>query len=250
MSARTLKRFAVGQRLFRRTTFYMILAGARLVQTLTEQQIVSKSQIPTPQWLLQECIRKRIYVSQQIIIILMAVLDPVQVELHLRRRMRRKGRLGPGPDYVWNIGTFCELQQYGISCNVCVDEYSGNVIFANICKANSSDSELLNFYTKVVKMRKGCPVLLKIKSNLNCNEFNRVSGTQVIVARNTPAFCLQLEKFWKYLRSRIKRWPILCSSLQKDGLLATNDLSWQRQIRQIQVTEGNSLKRKYRGTSL
>ena len=209
ISMRTLMRRLNRQKFVKRPTLSETISAAEVVKNGIEEQIYMSGQIPTLKWMVRRCNDGRISVSEQRIKILMQILDPVKTESRLRREIRRKGCIGLGPDYIWHIGAFCVFYEIGIYIYFGIDGFSKKIIFAQVSKSKSHESQIRRFYARIIKRQKGCPMFLKLHAELHGTTCGGV-----------------LETLRRYIWNRhFKDWSRFCSNLRSKLGLHFDDCS-------------------------
>lgn len=104
-------------------------------------------------WMHQRCLLAGYRVSRETVAGLLSILDPEEVELRKRKRLRRREYYAKGPNYLWHVHSYDKLKNYGICINSCIEGYSKKIIWCEVTKS-SSDPRIVagHFISSVEKM--------------------------------------------------------------------------------------------------
>ena len=228
ISMRTLMRHLGVIQKRRKRTPSSIIHAASFIEKKIRNHLHAFRGIPESDLIFEACVYERIEITKDTVEILTKILDPVNTEYRLRRKMRRTGFIGHGPDYIWHVGRFSDLKQCGYSILVCMDGFSGYIILASLFKINDWESEIARFFLKIIKMRKGYPVLMKGNLSTQSDYLDRIqdclSGMHGFI-NDTRSCHLRLKQFWKCVQSRsLQAWlNIYASSKKEDQFINCSD---------------------------
>ncbi|KAJ8312218.1 hypothetical protein KUTeg_009591 [Tegillarca granosa] len=80
-------------------------------------------------WIHSKCIQHGFVVSQDTVRQLVHIIDPEGIENRMRRRLKRRRYVNPGPNAMWHIDGYDKLARYGIYIHGCFDGYSRKIIW-------------------------------------------------------------------------------------------------------------------------
>ena len=218
ISMRTLKRILRSENLFRKKFRADISETALFVQ----DKLLSEGRYQGYRWMHLQCIQKGLNVSRDTIQILMKLLDPVGVEMRLKKRLRRRQYFAKGPNFLWHLDSYDKLKRYGLCINGCIDGFSRNIIWLNAYNTSSNPRVIAGYYMESVSMRKGCPSFVRGDKG---TENGHVAAMQnfltdknsFIYGRSTGN--QRIEMFWKHLRNECcQLWIDSLGVVADDGL--------------------------------
>ena len=223
VSKRTVDRCLVGQQRSRDNSHFTILSAVSLIEKEIKKQLSALQNIPDSAFIHRRCIRDSIAITKYTVEILMEILDPVKVESRLRRKIRRQGSIGPGPDYIWHIGYCPGLHQYGLNLHACMDGFSGYIVFANACTVHSTGQRVADSYLQTVEMCNGCPVCIIGNNGLKSDKLAQMQT--ILTGANTflqtqNVKVSGLQAFWKFVRDHFtQRKTITSANWMKEEIL-------------------------------
>ncbi|XP_067660094.1 uncharacterized protein [Haliotis asinina] len=175
-----------------------------------------------------KCLQSGICVPRDVVMLLLQILDPEGVEARKRRRLRRRQYLSRGPNNVWHIDSYDKLKPYGMAINGCIDGFSRNIIWLDVCKTNSDPKVIAGYYIGAVQRLGGCPQ--RIRADMG-SENSYVEQMQIFLRRNheddlsgANSFMYgksthnqRIEWFWGILRKQLAQyWMDLFKSFQDE----------------------------------
>ena len=217
ISMRTLKRNLRAQGLFRRRFHTDLLTVALFI----EEQVSNSGHQQGYRWMHLRCIQQGMTVSRDTVQVLMQILDPIGVELRLKRRLRRREYFARGPDYLWHIDSYDKLKKFGLCINGCIDGFARQIIWVIVYKTASNPRVVAGYYMDAVAARKGCPTRMRgdmgTENGHVAQMQNFMSGKEsFIYGRSTSN--QRIEMFWSFLRKQCCQfWIDMLSSLQDNG---------------------------------
>ncbi|OWF51202.1 uncharacterized protein LOC110449483 [Mizuhopecten yessoensis] len=218
ISLRTLKRILRGEGLFRRKFHTDILDAALFIQ----EKITSIGNQQGYRWMHLQCLHQGITIPRDNVQFLMQLLDPIGVELRLRKRLRRRRYFSKGPDFLWHVDAYDKLKRYGLCISGCIDGFSRHLIWLNVYTTSSDPRVIAGYYMEAVDSRKGCPSLMR---GDNGTENGHVAQMQNFMTRNNTFIFgrstanQRIEMFWFFLRKQCcQYWMDALGVLADEGL--------------------------------
>lgn len=225
VSTSTLKRKLKSLRLFRRKKYSDIIEVALFIM----QQQEASGVLHGYRWMHLKCIQAGLSIPRDTVNELMKVLDPVSVQSRLRRNLKRRRYVSPGPNFVWHVDSYDKLKPYGIAINGCLDGYSRYVVWLEASTTNSDPKVIASYFMTAVERRKGCP--MRLRTDLG-TENSYIKTMQMFLRReHADAFAgeksyiagasthnQRIEWFWGLLRKQMAQFYMdLFSDLSLNG---------------------------------
>lgn len=224
-SVRTLKRKMKRLGLFRRKNYSELIQAASFI---SEQQETSGA-LHGYRWMHMKCIQNGLKIPRDTVYGLMKVLDPIGMDLRLRRRLTRRKYRSRGPNFVWHIDGYDKLKPYGIAIHGCIDGYSRLILWLEAASTNNDPKVVANYFINAVKERGGCPsrvradlgtenvYIANIQHFLRRNQNDEFSGERSFLPGKSTQN-QRIEWFWGLLRKEMAQFYIdLFKNLERDG---------------------------------
>lgn len=92
--------------------------------------------------------------------LLLKELDPDNVKLRRKRRLRRRKYINPGCNHTWHIDGHDKLKPFGFSIHACIDGFSRKLIWLEVAPSNKLPEIIAKYYTIAIN-KFGLPKCLK-----------------------------------------------------------------------------------------
>lgn len=157
ISVRHLIRILHRNGLYRKRNDGDILEAASFID---EQQNTSGS-LHGYRWMHEKCKQKGFKIHKEDVRCLLSILNPENVALRQRHRLRRRRYFSKGPNYIWHMDSYDKLRPFGICINGCIDGFSRKIIWLNAYYTSSNPSLIASYYMESVKELEGCPAVMR-----------------------------------------------------------------------------------------
>lgn len=104
-----------------------------------------------------KCIQAGFVVTQDMIRLFLATLDPAGVSLRSRKRLRRRDSFSKGANYLWHMDGYDKLKPYGLPISGCIDGFSLHIIWLRVGYTNNDPRVIAGYYMNAVNNLGGCP---------------------------------------------------------------------------------------------
>ena len=153
ISIRGLKRIMAKLSLYRRKCHSDILEVALFVAGQCE----TPAQFNGYRWMHARCIDQGFVVTQDTVRLLLHIIDPENMDMRKKRRLKRRQYINPGPNAVWHIDGYDKLARYGIYIHGCVDGYSRRIMWLHAYYTNKDSKVIAGYFMDCILSTGKCP---------------------------------------------------------------------------------------------
>ena len=114
-------------------------------------------------WMHEKCKRNGFNINKEDVRCLLSILNPENVALRQRHRLRRRIYFSKVPNYIGYMDSYDKLRPFGICINGCIDGFSriSKIIWLNAYCTSSNPSLVASYYMESVKELGGCPAIMR-----------------------------------------------------------------------------------------
>ena len=164
----------------------------------------------------QKLSEKGIFVTKEIVRLVLKHIDPVGVSLRQKRKLVRRLYSVKGPNHVWHLDGNDKLKPYGFCIHGCIDGYSRKMLWLNVCPSNKDPSVKAQFYIEFVSQLGSVPLIVRADRGV---ENSSIAGMQRFFrrySRNAFSSFLfgkstanqRIEGWWSFLKRYFLQWWI------------------------------------------
>lgn len=179
-------------------------------------------------WMQQKCIRNGLVISKETVRLIMKFIDPSNVSLRRKKKLRRRKYESHGPNEIWHLDGYDKLKPYGIAIHGCIDGFSRNVTWLKAGTTNNDPKVIAGYFMTTILKLQGCPMTIRGDFGTenghveHMQTFLRRHGTDALSGRcfiyGASTHNQRIECFWAILRRKCTQfWIELFHQLKIDG---------------------------------
>ncbi|KAF3854256.1 hypothetical protein F7725_022311, partial [Dissostichus mawsoni] len=193
-------------------------------------QLGGPGQLHGYRWMYAKLLERGIRIRKEDVRILLSLLDPVNSQARLKRRLSRRKYFSQGPNFIWHVDGYDKLKPYGICINGCIDGYSRRIIWLKAAFTNSDPKVIGSYFVEAIENVGGYPRLLRtdmgtenvllrdIQQFLRRNDEDDRAGERSYITGVSTAN-QRIESWWGVMRKEgVQYWIQQLGELKDEGL--------------------------------
>ncbi|KAI9531269.1 hypothetical protein NQZ68_000767 [Dissostichus eleginoides] len=193
-------------------------------------QLGGPGQLHGYRWMYTKLLERGIRIRKEDVRILLSLLDPVNSQARLKRRLSRRKYFSQGPNFIWHVDGYDKLKPYGICINGCIDGYSRRIIWLKAAFTNSDPKVIGSYFVEAIENVGGYPRLLRtdmgtenvllrdIQQFLRRNDEDDRAGERSYITGASTAN-QRIESWWGVMRKEgVQYWIQQLGELKDEGL--------------------------------
>ena len=112
-------------------------------------------------WMFEKCKTLGLRIYKEEVRCLLSVINPENVALRQRHRLRRRQYSAKGPNFIWHMDSYDKLKPFGICINGCIDGFSRKIVWLNAYFTSSDPALIGSYFIDSVQKLGGCPMIVR-----------------------------------------------------------------------------------------